>query len=166
MREIKFRGKRVDNGEWVYGYYVQNLTEYVWTGYQNGVRVFKQVDIPHCIVDPYNDYQNSLSYRVIPETVGQYTGINDKNGVEIYEGDIVQAEKDVFETYSRGDIENGTLEVWDELVCTIDPFGEIRFEDSAFMIEEYFLEILKECECEVIGNIHENPELLEVANAD
>ena len=66
MREIKFRGKRVDNSKWVYGYYL------VAGG------------IPFI-----STFGEKEPIAVIPETVGQYTGLHDKNGKEIYEGDIL-----------------------------------------------------------------------------
>ena len=145
MREILFRGKRKDNGEWVEGYYVNINSDlhYIYTGYAE-----TDVDsiYPDCFI-------------VIPETVGQYTGLCDKNENMIFEGDIVQFDDNHYEVRRECDTPGG---YWAETGYILDHIGwndYIRFTDT---IDEYNNEIC----VEVIGNIHDNPELLKGGKDD
>ena len=121
MREILFRGKAKQFKEWEYGYYVVTL---------NGVQFIKN--------DNFNE--------VDPETVGQFTGLTDKNGRKIFEGDIAKGNSEYF-AYSH-------------------PHGIIVYDSGEFLIA--FDKALEDVEnlgawandIEVIGNIYDNPELL------
>lgn len=117
-REIKFRGKSKITGNWLYG---------------NLLHIFDGNFI-------YSDYYNRLfiEHEVNTNTIGQFTGLHDKNEQEIYEGDVV---KSTFTTY---------IVTWDkECACF-----SLKEDNTPHLLADYVNEI------EVIGNIHDNPELL------
>lgn len=126
MREILFRGKRTDNGEWEYGD--------LWCN-PYGKRVV-------CIVSPINDQGTTGGNEVDPETVGQYTGLTDKNGKKIFEGDIVITKTKSCEFI--GCIAYSTEYV--RFVC-------VTSHNIPYPMDSQF-------KYEVIGNIHDNHELL------
>ena len=130
MREILFRGKQVDNGEWVEGDFCHpcNIV-FEAMGYDE---VLGQKDVP-----VINDY------AVIPETVGQYTGLTDKNGTKIFEGNIVNFKTTAYH-FKNCRIKYQSCYA---RYCAIDNKGYEYPMDKTF-------------EYEVIGNIHDNPELL------
>lgn len=135
MREILFRGKRKDNGEWIEGHLI-------W--YEDGRA---RINPSHTDVFCYEKDESIIqiiAHEVIPSTVGQYTGLTDKNGTKIFEGDILQ--------YINQDNEAHCITV--------------VFEECAFLIEDCGVtncDLLPSYAClgfEVVGNIHDNPELL------
>lgn len=135
MNEPLFRGKRIDNGEWVLGYYWYDdfcNKGYITSG--NHTKLLEETK-QHRIIN---------AFEVNTKTVGRNTGLADKNDKKIFEGDIVK----------------GFYKPTDELVC-----GSVKYENRlARML------ILNRCVCaglshcyhvEVIGNIHDNPDLLQ-----
>ena len=154
MKKILFRAKRTDTGEWLQGYII-----------------VAEKDAPYIIPSkswasaPRNSHSiySSNFYRVDPETVGQYTGLTDKNGTKIFEGDIIEFEdlgeegweyKEGFDFTNRARItlENYRVELtrW--------------YSDNSAVLDDMenyydcFIDMFKRCE--VIGNIYDTPELL------
>lgn len=83
MREILFRGKRADNGEWHYGYYFEQNV------YENINNNLEDVKKSFILEFTHEDYDYEHRFEVIPETMGQFTGFADKNGKQIFEWDKV-----------------------------------------------------------------------------
>lgn len=149
MRKILFRGKRKDDGEWIYGDLVcgdmicGNLTD---------------------VEDALGTYCNEVPYvgfvDVIPETVGQYTGLTDKDGKKIFEGDII-AEYNV--------IRSKEVDRYLTVEFHVDRGGWYPFAtgDGCGCCEDVMLTPCDDghvIRVEVVGNIHDNPELAEDKN--
>ena len=156
MREILFRGKCVDTGMWYEGGYIHlHKTTHCPIG---DPERFPDNDIHQIVFERMTDWElPNQHYRVDvdPKTVGQFTGLTDKNGKKIFEGDIVRV------------LGNQQVEDWKN----VDYIGSIAFLDAGFCVidgtiedhafRRYQLPRLA-LDLEVIGNIHDNPELLEV----
>ena len=137
MREILFRGKSVNYGEWVEGSLLITTIEPV----DDAPIKHYQIDNTTIGVFP-NEFQSGVCETVNPETVGQFTGLTDKNGKRIFEGDIVK----------NGD--HLMLVVWYEFLASFM---------LAFSVDGNYHETISNSHIylEIIGNIHDNPELLE-----
>lgn len=136
MREIKFRGKRIDNKEWVVG---QLLFFNSTVGNNNMVRI-----AGGCEWNNETQWYHLCNIHIIEEnTIGQYTGLKDKNGVEIYEGDIL-------EYMAIADGKQRDKVIFDRGTFVVD-----YSEDYKQPVNE-----INHC-AEVIGNIYDNPELIE-----
>ena len=148
MREILFRGKRVDNGEWISGS-ILSFDDGGKVILSSTAKVFKEHGTTTICCNE--------CYDVYPETVGQYTGLTDKNGVKIFEGDIVKEYKTkdkVKGVVKFGEYQSGINKYADDLGFYVE------WTTENFLIRELGYWCRKNM-LEVIGNIHDNPELLE-----
>ena len=153
MREILFRGKQEDNGEWVYGAYYHQTEFYG-----------DDCDY-HYIISSCDELEDNMMCfdGVIPETVGQYTGLADKNGKKIFEGDIVNA-------VIVRDLGGGTENRQETGIIAYDKIGMIglieKYAGTIPVWSDFFQELtlsgcISDFWFEIIGNIHDNPELIE-----
>lgn len=133
MKEILFRGKRVDNGEWVYGFY-------------NHIPCGRFKENEHLIQTIKKSGKIGNLYGVIPETVGQFTGLCDKKGTKIFEGDILT------------DGNAKYLAEYSLYSCGFQADGFDR--EGIWSLYHLCHGNNRGKEIEVIGNIHDNPDLL------
>lgn len=147
MREIEFRGKCLDSGTWVYG----SLFNNIWRKSADGSRVCyifadDMLDDDNGCGDSWEDFASVADqYEVDPATVGQYTGMKDKNGKKVFEGDVMRFTTEFGETVT----------------------SEVAFMDGYFYVQGeadddiygiiYAVEAMN---AEVLGNIHDKPCLL------
>lgn len=135
MKEILFRGKQIDNGEWVEGYYVKALDMYD-----------KEIHVIFDTTATFYSFGETSGFELVdPETICQCTGLTDKCGNKIWEGDIMR-----------------------EIYCPHHPY-EVIWDDEqggwALGIDHeplYYIGSESGEKHEVIGNVYDNPELLEV----
>lgn len=138
MRGILFRGKRADNNQWVYSGTILSLI------YKNAEKVYMPKGDSDVRTAFFNDNIAKVQccfYEVDSKTVGQYTGLKDKNGKKIFEGDIV------------------------DILTENEEIGTIVFDEGAFIVSADgfcldFQNNIDSTNLEVIGNIYDNPELL------
>ena len=141
MRDILFRGKRTDNGEWIYGYVNQHRGESILDC------MCEQINSDDFYIYDYAAKIDTgiygLLYKIIPETRGEYTGLTDKNGVRIFEGDIVRSVSGGYSNF---------IILWDNQ----NALWFLRAKNYTTDFYHHFSN-----EFEIIGNIHDNPELME-----
>lgn len=142
MRDIKFRGKMIPENEWIYGTLLRiPAPPYCWGENPPKDKYYIQFADPRYMSDwgmPYKMVQGEVN----PETVGQYTGLKDKNGAEIYEGDIV---------YIASEDKNAFV-LWDKKTARYI----IQFRGWCADFDNFYGKDL-----EVIRNIYDNKNLLE-----
>ena len=129
MREILFRGKRIDKGEWAEGYFVYCKSE--WDDESGRTAEIIPHETDRIYKGEYNPYD---VYEVDLNTVGQFTGLTDKNGKRIFEGDILS-------------LRTGKPHL-------------VKFEEGGFVLTDTAIPFRYADKFEVIGNIHDNPELI------
>jgi uncharacterized phage protein (TIGR01671 family) len=136
-REILFRGKRIDSGGWIMGFLIrigelcfifEHMDESMYLKLRNNKRINTDQVLGKRFIAVYS------------QTIGQFTGLTDKNGVKIFEGDIIKSET--------------------------DGYGYVVWDDSAFAIKSPGSEAIdwvhssEYAKYEIVGNIHDNPELI------
>jgi uncharacterized phage protein (TIGR01671 family) len=131
MHEILFRAKREDNGEWVYGYYVR---------LPDAAGSASMIHTP-----AKNPDENNSSHFVKSSTVGQFTGLTDRNGVKIFEGDIVQT-YDPDEGYAVVRYDDDETEFYADFINDNVYYGL----GGTFRADDL----------EIVGNVFDNPELI------
>lgn len=144
MRDILFRGKRVDTGEWVEGYFCKYPNQFKGYFCKNPNQ-FSGFLKPHIFVSSYDEEKETGSctaYPIIQDTVQQFTELFDRNGKKIFEGDIV------------------------DILTENEERGVITYEDGGFVVKAStfvvdFMSNINGEDVEVLGNIVDNPELFE-----
>ena len=154
MREILFRGKRLDNGEWVEGYLYEHEPALVGIASENDVPEPSKWFIARTGFADWNMPRPVEFVEIDPSTVGQYTGLKYKNGKRIFDGDIIAVPYEEDRDPVEGTFiyyENGKV-YFDET-----SFGwYVKFVGDALSLWEF-----DDCDVTIIGNIHDNPELLD-----
>lgn len=152
MREILFRGKRTDNGIWIYG------------------SLFKRIFTHYIFPLP----SKTSMTEVQGDTIGQFTGLNDKNGKKIFEGDVFKFQDEIFESYHTScgteynswETENYGVVGYNEDYGRYE-FVQYKYDNNtveADLHENKYLEFADFVnELEIIGNIHDNPGLIKEA---
>lgn len=150
MRDILFRGKRTDNGDWVEGYYAElPVGSLATTIFSNDEEIVCEDTASYIIKvfeKQHSNYSSAIplqvieceKYQIIPKTVGQYTGLTDKNGTKIFEGDIVKWKDRSYE------------------VAYITKYTRFAARKPKTIFTTVPL-----CLSEVIGNVWDNPKLME-----
>lgn len=161
MREILFRGKRLDNGEWIEGHLIQ---------YEDGrARICESHTEIFCYEKDLSIIQ-TVAHEVDPSTIGQYTGLKDKNGERIFEGDIVRytfdSPDDPTATENGLKVRTGRI-FWSDWRASFavtagrNLSAAINNDVAVYVRGRQVYEYVRGANTvEVIGNVHDNPELL------
>lgn len=134
MRERLFRGKKKADGTWVTGFY-----------WNDGIK-FHYIRTVEIVTQPErkNEYSSIKDFNVYPETVSEYTGLTDKHGRKIFEGDIIKYTKDGC--------------IYEVVFAIEDGIAKFCARDTTDGKSLYYINTAKD---KIIGNIYDNPELLE-----
>lgn len=145
MKNLSFRGKRIDNGEWVEGGSIIRQIIHEGLTIEHNIYIANAGEEFTAIHDTETGNMLSIEqgtfYAVDPETVGQWTGLTDQNGKRIFDGDIV------------------------DILTENEEIGVVEWDDGGYIVSADgfcvdFLHNINGTDVEVIGNIHDNPELL------